>query len=290
MRHVKKAEQTGNYLALCCEIPELSKTVKEIIGPVCNKIGITPTWLVNDDICEGVISNKVILELHQFRSKKSITWKTVVEKWWPKLFPGTVDQPPKLGTVSSSWTALAKNKEHISRTSTSDKTMTFLQNKYIVPTTRPANPEHVQHVDDHMDMQQNVSSDTIDSGYETSSSSDNSDDVESMNYLLRSHGDTVTVLHELLEIEHQEKLHLQEQLATERHERITVEEGATAAKEDAKKLMTEKRNLQEQWKKTETVQKRTYISSNRFNSNYLKIWWLCIFGILGESLSKFTHI
>ena len=219
-RHVKKAEQSGNYLALCCEIPELSKTVKEIIGPACNKIGITPTWLGNDDICEGVISNKVILELHQFQSKKSITWKTVVEKWWPKLFPGTVDQPPKLGTVSSSWTALAKNKEHISRTSTSDKTMTFLQNKYIVPTTRPANPEHVQHVDDHMDMQQHVSSDTIDSGYETSSSSDNSDDVESMNYILRSHGDTVTVLHELLEIERQEKLHLQEQLATERHERI----------------------------------------------------------------------
>lgn len=76
-RYVAKAEKTGDYLPLCQETTELLKTRTELIGPACSKIGITPQWLQNADICSAVVTNHVIIELQQFRAKKGIAWKTV---------------------------------------------------------------------------------------------------------------------------------------------------------------------------------------------------------------------
>ena len=85
-QYVAKAERTRNYLQLCQEMTELSKIRSEVIGPACHEIGITPEWLENADVCSRTVTNHVVIELHQFRARKSITWKTVHDMWWKKCF------------------------------------------------------------------------------------------------------------------------------------------------------------------------------------------------------------
>ena len=47
-RHVAKSQKTGNFMPLCQEIPGLSKLAKESVGPCCENVGITPSWLQSD--------------------------------------------------------------------------------------------------------------------------------------------------------------------------------------------------------------------------------------------------
>ena len=143
-RHVAKAKKTGNYMPLCQEVPGLSKLAKEVIGPACNNAGITPAWLENEESLSGehVITIKIIVELQQYRVRKGVTWKTVTNKWWTKLFPGT--EPPPLGTVISSWENLAERKTRVSRTSSKVYRDDFLAGTYVLPILRPQKANDAQ--------------------------------------------------------------------------------------------------------------------------------------------------
>lgn len=70
--------------------------------------------------------------------------------------------------------------------------------------------------------------DEDDSGYDTS------DGETSFGYMFRSHGDSISILHELLEAEKQENAYLASQLANEKEHRKAVETETTAAQKAAK--------------------------------------------------------
>ena len=107
-RYVAKAEKTGNFLPLCQEAREISKTQTETVGPACSLIRVTPEWLHNGDLCTATVTNHVIFELLRFRNKEGIPWKTVQNTWWAKLFPSS-NPPQSTGTIISNWEAVAKN-------------------------------------------------------------------------------------------------------------------------------------------------------------------------------------
>ena len=109
-RYVAKAVTTWKFLPLCQEAREISKTQTETVGPACSLIGVTPEWLRNGVPCTATVTNHVIFELLRFRNKEGITWKTVQNMWWAKLFPSS--NPPQFtGTIISNWEAVAKKRQ-----------------------------------------------------------------------------------------------------------------------------------------------------------------------------------
>eukprot|EP00057_Strongylocentrotus_purpuratus_P005542 XP_003731209.1 PREDICTED: uncharacterized protein LOC100893480 isoform X1 [Strongylocentrotus purpuratus] len=137
-RYVAKAEKSNDFLLLMQEMKELSKSQADEIGPACSKIGVTPEWLnnnLNTQTCTETITNQVIVEIQQYCKRKGITWKTVHDVWWPKLFPGT--SVPNIQTIARNWDLLAERKKTISRNCTKDEKETFLQTPYILAQSRP---------------------------------------------------------------------------------------------------------------------------------------------------------
>lgn len=238
-RHVAKAQKTGEFISLCHEMPGLSKSNKEIIGSACSSAGIFPEWLENDDVFSGMISNQAIIELQQYRSRKDIPWKTVVNKWWSKLFPGAI--PPPLGTVISSWNNLAARKIKITHNSSKEEKDKFLVSHYVLPVPRPPRDQNM----DDVDVQDDESNTADDSGYDTSLSYDDTP----IRYILRSHGDTIAILHELLEEERLENKALQTELEKEKELRTAAEKSSCTAQKAAKVSMADKLKLVEQHKK-----------------------------------------
>ena len=242
-RYVSKAKKAGDFLLLCQEVPELLKTSTEIIGRCCTSLGILPNWLENDKEFTGVITNHVIIELGQYRYRKGIAWKTVVNKWWGKLFPGS--EPPILGTLQSIWDNLADKKVKISRNSSEDKE-SFLAAAYKIPVSRPLRDEISRENDaqlyDPNDLNDNLS---CDNGYDSYGSNDDAP----IRRILRSHGDTMVILHELLEDERLEQNALTEELEKEKDLRKTAEEKSSNLKEELKKNRIEQLTMADQYKK-----------------------------------------
>ncbi|XP_033632036.1 uncharacterized protein LOC117293722 [Asterias rubens] len=163
-RYVAKADKTGDYLPLCQEIPELSTTLIKVIGPACAAHGITPEWLGNADTCSRTLTNHVVIELHHFRARNGITWKTVHDMWWTKLFPNTVT-PPR-GTIQTNWESLAAKKKRVSRDLDKDKRESFLIANYELP--QPRAPTDVNDYNDYeLDDHEEQVSQNEDSGYNT---------------------------------------------------------------------------------------------------------------------------
>ena len=118
-RKTAKAEKTGDWKQLCFEMTDLTGRKKEIIGPICEANGVTPQKLHDETpLSDSItITNHVVAEL--YRRTKSIPWKTVLETWWPLLFPEK--DIPSSGTVISSWESVAKKKALLSRDSMANK-------------------------------------------------------------------------------------------------------------------------------------------------------------------------
>lgn len=136
-RYVAKAEKSNDFLLLMQEMKELSKSQADVIGPACSKIGVTPEWLnnnLNTQTCTETITNQVIVEIQQYCKRKGITWKTVHDVWWPKLFPET--SVPNIQTIHQNWNLLAERKKTKSRNCTKDEKETFLQTPYILAQSR----------------------------------------------------------------------------------------------------------------------------------------------------------
>ena len=207
-RHVTKAEKTGDFMLLCQEMPELSRSAKEVIGPACSGAGISPEWFDIDDIFSGVVTNHIIIELQQYRTRKDIVWQIVVDKWWTQLFPGTTK--PVRGTVISSWNRLAEQNAQIRRDLSAQEKDTFWAKPlYQLPSPLP--PRDVGQPEPDNDDDNSVTAD--DSGYDTACSDDTP-----IRHILCSHGDTFTILHELLEEERQQRI----ELANEKQARQNV--------------------------------------------------------------------
>lgn len=133
-RYVLKAEKTENFLPLCQEMKELSKSAAEVIGTACSSIGISPNWLNSSDIYSGTVTNHAVIELQQYRYRKGITWKTVRETCWSKLFHGTVVH--SIVATRMNWFSLAEKKKIISRNSSQDERGQFLCTPYVLPQLR----------------------------------------------------------------------------------------------------------------------------------------------------------
>lgn len=238
-RRAANAEKKGDLMLLCEEMTDLSGNQRETLGPACDEQGITPQWLreglsISDDVN---ITNGIIAELYQYRKRHSITWKTVADEWWCKLFPKADIVLPR-GTIMSSWETVDRKKQILGRDSFAEAKEMFLKEKYTHLTSKPSRPaEDVPLVDPPEAL--DINGDTIDTddGYDTSSDSSISP------YMLRRHGDTIAILHELLEHERKDKALLQQQLEESEVKRNTAEnraseaESASDSKEAALKKM-----------------------------------------------------
>ena len=200
-----KAEKTGEWMQLCMEMSDLMG-MQDIVGQMSDRARITPQWLqhgtpLSDSTC---ITNHIVAELYYYGRRKSITWKSVLEEWWPKLCPLRVYTPPR-GTVISSWESIVERKRVQSRDSSQENKEKFLTSVYSHPSPKPDKPpaETVEEPIPFLEPTENAHS-----GYDTDSNS-----VEISPYLLRRHGDTIKILHELLETEKKEKSCLEKQLA-----------------------------------------------------------------------------
>ena len=106
------------------------------LGPACSKIGIIPEWLnnnLNTQSCTEIITNQVIVELQQYCNRKHITWKTVHDVWWPKLF--SESSVPNIQTKQQNCDLLAKRKQTKSRNCVKDEKEKFLQEPYVLAQT-----------------------------------------------------------------------------------------------------------------------------------------------------------
>lgn len=258
-RHALKAINTNNLISLCVEFPDLSGSI--IIGSACQQVGITHSWLKEGcSALEGKISNGIIAELFQYRRRNSIAWKVVLE-WWCKLFPEKLDEIPPMGTVQSSWKSVDAKKQLLSRDSSRESLEEFLRTPYSLPTKKQVKVQELE--DEPMNGDEPPPMTPNDSGYDTSSASD---DV-SAPYLLRKHGDTLAILHELLETEKREKKYLEKQLRDVTNERnraeqlqnenaVKVNEAEAAVKEMLKSHQKECSKYQNKLKKADELCKQ----------------------------------
>ena len=184
-----------------------------------------------------IIIINIIAELYQYRRTRSIKWKTVLEIWWPKLFPEK--DIPSSGTVITSWDSVVRKKALLSRDSSKEIKDDFLNKVYSHP-SKPMKPaaavEIVPPEEEHDPVNNNAGYNTDDSGV----------DVELSPYLLRRHGDTIAILHELLEQEKQEKTQIQQQLnetetlySATQHRITEAEEARKDSEFSLKKMVTE---------------------------------------------------
>ncbi|XP_041476948.1 uncharacterized protein LOC121425060 [Lytechinus variegatus] len=231
-RRVANAEKQQKLILLCEEMTDLSGKKQDIVGPYCQKLGITPQWLQARDVLADdiIITNGIISELFQYRWRHSIGWKTVMDDWWCKLFPSD-DNVPLTSTVLSNWGAVDRKKQLLIRDRPLKEKDEFLQEKYIHPTTKTPRPtEDNIHVDQVQQVDADDASSCVDEGYTS--------EVSVSPYMLRRHGDTIAILHELLEQEKQENCHLNHKLAESEMQRCVAETRASEAESAAREAET----------------------------------------------------
>ena len=219
-RTALKAITANNLASLCVEFTDFSGP-KNVIGSACQQLGITPSWLKEGcSALQGEVSNGIIAELFHYCRQNSIPWKTVLDEWWCRLFPEKADEVhvPPMGTVQSSWKSVAEKKQTLSRDSSRELLEEFLRTPYSYPTKKPIKEEQLE--DKHTNGNEPPLVTQNDSGDDTLSTCD---DVSSP-YLLRKHGDTLAVLHELLETEKRDKKDLERQLLEVTSERNRAEQ------------------------------------------------------------------
>nr|XP_054753570.1 uncharacterized protein LOC129259298 [Lytechinus pictus] len=227
-RSALKAISADNLESLCEEYTDLSGS-NRVIGSACQQLGITPGLLKEGcSNLQGDISNGIIVELFHYRRRNSIPWKTVLDEWWCALFPEKTGEVPHRGTVISSWKSVATRRIKLSRDSSRERLEEFLRTPYCYPTKRPINEEQLE--DDHPDGNEPPLTTKDDSELPLTTIDDSNEDIVSTfddvssPYLLRKHGDTLAVLHDLLETERREKKDLERQLREVESKRKKVEQ------------------------------------------------------------------
>ena len=104
-----------------------------------------------------------------------------------------------------------------------------------------------------------------DSGYDTACSDDTP-----IRHILCSHGDTFTILHELLEEERQQRIELQVELANEKQARQNVEADLSASHQAVKEGMVDKFNSSQDHNKECTQYKQQLRKANELLSAKLE--------------------
>ena len=222
------------------------------IGPVCKATGVNLKWLCDHDSCEPneahqpvkIITNEMIVELSQFRSRNQISWDNVCH-WWKKLFPNTT-VPPK-GTICSSWLAVAAKKKNKRRRKDGKE---FLESAYVLPVPRPVPVckciNEAEEDDDIHEATQNDEKEPV-----------------VMSYMPRSHGDTMEILHALVQEETEKRQQIEEHLLHESEMRYRSEEQCREEKQ-------KREEVEKNFKKIKQEQNETNKSYKKECKKYTK--------------------
>jgi len=227
-RRVTNAVKKSNLMSLCEEVTDLSWDHCEVVGPICDLHGITPTWLKEETplASDVKVTKGIIAELFQYRRRnaKDITWRTVANEWWKKLFPGC-DTIPNSSTIQTNWTVVDSTRQLLIRDSTVEAKDKFLSEEYSLPKSKPRKCEDSEplYEDEPQQDLADVSTCSSDAGYDSASDSE----CSLSPYMLRRHGDTIAILHEMLEQEKQERATIDEQLK-ETQEKCKLAENCAA--------------------------------------------------------------